>query len=491
MCNCNLYRSRIFSRRTDGYKPSHWLFYEDGIREMYDYLESRGGMFADMTFFGLQALLKKYFVSCPSHPIITHDENRKAHKSFNRYYGMDGIYNHQGWSDIADLGYLPLEIWALPEGTKTPVRTPQAVYWNTDPRFPWLPGYIEPLTFKVWNPSTVCTLSQHCKTVLRDGLRETGTEELLQYMLHDFGYRGVSSEESAEFAGAAHLVNFMGTDTVPAIDFINEYYGNGEVDEDGDPTYMPGCSVRATEHSVMTHRGKKLEPIVVRDILQKCPNGIVAMVGDSYDIFNFAGQILGTDLHTEVIEREGLVVIRPDSGDPIPTMLKLLWILGEKFGFTENAKGFRVLNHVRTLQGDKNDYDAIYNMIRALKGASWSLDNIATFGMGGALLQGSTRDTQKYAIKLSSLTDANGEWRDVSKDPITDPGKYSKPGRFAVIAYTDAKGALKHKTVNVKQGEPMPFGNVLRPVFRNGKLLVDEPFETIRTRANQWMAEAA
>ena len=478
-------RDIIWAKLTDGYKPSHWMFYEDGIREMYDYMESRGGVFADMTFFGLQALLKKYFLG----NIITRYEVRRCRKFFKSYYGMEGIFNAEGWNGIADLGYLPLEMWAVPEGTKTPVRTPQVVYWNTDPRFPWLPGYIEPLAFKVWNPSTVCTLSQHCKAVLHQGLMETGSPELLPYMLHDFGYRGVSSEESAEFAGAAHLVNFRGTDTLPAIDFINRYYSDGVADEDGDPVYMPGCSVRATEHSVMTHRGRKLEVETVREILRKCPTGIIAMVGDSYDIFRFAGEILGGDLHTEVVEREGLVVVRPDSGEPIPTMLKLLWILGEKFGWYNNTKSYRTLNHVRTLQGDKNDYNAIYDMIRAIKGAGWSLDNIATFGMGGALLQGSTRDTQQMAVKLSSLTDADGNWRDVSKDPITDPGKYSKAGRFAVVGYLNVKGHMRYRTVTLKQGEALPLGNILRPVFRNGKLLVDEPFETIRARADQWMFE--
>jgi nicotinamide phosphoribosyltransferase len=472
---------RIFAKKTDGYKPSHWMFYEEGITQMYDYLTSRGGMFDKLMMFGAQAHAIKYLCN----RVITPKQVERARKFYTKYFGMDNVFNHDGWMDIATRldGHLPIELCALPEGlSDVPVQTPMLAYYNTDPKHAWLCGYLEPLIFKVWNPITVASLSQHIKKVIYQFLQETGTPKDIVWKLHDFGYRGVSSEESAEYAGAAHLVNFMGSDTIPAIDFVNEFYSDGDFDKDGDPIYMPAFSVRATEHSVMTHRGRVLEEEVVRDILTKCPTGIIAMVGDSYNIFDFAEKILGTDLHTEVVERDGIVVIRPDSGDPISTMMKLLWILGEKFGYTTNEKGYRVLNHVRTLQGDKNDYDAIYNMLRALKGGMWSADNIATFGMGGALLQASTRDTQNMAVKLSSLTDKWGNWRGVYKDPVNDPGKGSKAGRFAVVK---EDGRIVTKVL--KQGEPVPENNLLRPIFRNGKLLIHDDFETVRRRADEWM----
>ena len=485
---------RLFPKKTDGYKPSHWQFYELGVTEMYDYLESRGGDYQSLTVYGIQGLLMKYLVG----QVVTPDEVRRSRKFYAKYFGMDGVFNYEGWMYIAEKlgGRLPLEVWALPEGIQVPVRTPMMTYVNTDPNCAWLAGYLEPVMFKAWNPITVATLSQHCKKVLYEGLVKSGTPSDIIWKLHDFGYRGVSSEESAEIAGSAHLVNFWGTDTIPAIDYVNEFYSDGSLDEDGDPTYMPGFSVRATEHSVMTHRGLAKESEVVRDILSKCPNGIIAMVGDSRNIFEFAEKIIGTDFHTEVVEREGIVVIRPDSGEPIPTMMKLLWILGEKFGYTTNEKGYRVLGtaaensvgKIKTLQGDKNDYHAIYNMIQALHGGNWSLDNIATFGVGGALLQASTRDTQKMAVKLSSLTDITGKWRDVMKDPITDPGKGSKAGRFAVISEVDpATGRERIVTRTLAQGEPNPANNLLRPVYRNGEMLVHDNFETIRARANKWM----
>lgn len=471
---------RNIAKRTDGYKPSHWLFMEPGIQDTWDYLESRGGVYGDMTVFGLQGHAYKYLCG----RVITPEQVEQANRFYARYYGMTGVFNYHGWMRIATTleGRLPLELYALPEGLQVPVRTPLYQYHVTDPDSWWLPGYSEPLMFKPWYPSTTSTISQHCKRVLWDGLKESGTEADIAWKLHDFGYRGVSSEESAEIGGAAHLVHFKGTDTIPAIDYINEFYGDGQVDAYGDPTYMPGFSVRATEHSVMTHRGRKLELEVVRRILQVCPTGIIAMVGDSYDIFNFADQILGVDLHAEVVGRDGLVVVRPDSGDPVPTMMKLLWILGERFGWTMNSKKFKVLNHVRTLQGDKNNYDAIYKMVRAVIGAGWSLDNIATFGMGGGLLQDSDRDTQKMKIALSSLTDKDGNWRDVNKDPITDPGKFSRPGRFAVV-FEDGRIVTKA----LKQGEPRPAGDMFELVYRNGEWLKHTTFETIRERADRWM----
>lgn len=487
---------RLFPKRTDGYKPSHWMFNQLGVTEMYDYMTSRGGKFDKTMMFGAQAMIMKYL--CGS--VVTPDQVRRANKFYKAYFGMDGVFNYDAWMDIATRlkGRLPLEIYALPEGlSEIPVQTPLLAYMNTDPKHGWLSGYLEPLIFKMWNTITVGTLSQKTKMMIYQFLMETGTPEDIIWKLHDFGYRGVSSEESAEFAGMSHLVNFWGTDTIPAIDCVNEFYSDGKFDEDGDPTYMPGFSVRATEHSVMTQLGRNGEPEVVKNILAKCPNGIIAMVGDSFNIFDFADKIIGQQFHTEVVEREGIVVIRPDSGDPIPTMVKVLWHLGERFGKTMNGKGYnligagKALGKVKVLQGDGNNYDSIYDMCRALKGAGWSIDNMATWGMGGALLQGSTRDTQKMAVKLSSLTDAQGLWRDIYKDPITDPGKGSKFGRFAVIEESNpVTGAKRFVTKVLKQGEKAPAGNLLRTIYRNGDLLIHDSFETVRARANAWMPQS-
>ena len=403
---------RLFPKRTDGYKPSHWLFQQPGVTECYDYLCSRGGMFNELMMFGAQAHIMKYLLGS----VVTPQQVRRADKFYTKYFGRPGVFNVEAWMDIATRlnGGLPLEIFALPEGlSDVPVQTPMLAYVNTDPKHAHLSGYLEPLMFKIWNTITVASLSQHIKQMIYKFLQETGTPESIIWKLHDFGYRGVSSEESAEAAGGAHLVNFWGTDTIPAIDFVNEFYSDGNFDEDGDANFMPGFSVCATEHADMTQEGREGQAEIIRQVLKACPTGIIAMVGDSYDIFDFAERLLGTEFHTEVIEREGLVVCRPDSGDPVPTMMKLNWIFGEKFGWTafpdtHRAAGYRVFGKesdgsygkIKTLQGDKNNYDAIYDMCRAYKGGMWSLDNLAAFGMGGALLQGSTRDTQKMKMRI-------------------------------------------------------------------------------------------
>ena len=476
--------TRDFEMKSDGYKYSHWMFQDDGVTENYDYLTSRGGLFNELTMFGTQAMLMKHLVG----KRITPDSVRRTAKKVGRYFHNPTVFNADAFMDIAVRlgGKIPIRVWSLPEGLNgIPVQTPLLTYQNTDPKHPAISGFLEPLKLQLWNPITIASLSQHIKQMQLEFLKETGTPELIQWFLHDFGLRGVSSMESAEIAGAAHGINFRGSDTFIAADFINEFYSDGIFDEDGDPTYSPFDTVVATEHSVMTQRGRIGEPSLVAEIMRRYPNGIVSMVGDSYDIFNFADQIMGVGLHTEVIEREGMVVIRPDSGEPIPTMLKVLWHLGERFGWTVNNKGYRVLNNIRTLQGDKNDYDAIYNMLRALKGAQWSADNIATFGMGGALLQASNRDTQKMAVKLCSMT-KDGQWVDVTKDPITDPGKGSKGGRFAVV-FEDTPTGKRMVTKKLVQGQPEPEGNLLREVFCDGELLIHENYETIRARANSWM----
>lgn len=473
---------RTVTKSTDGYKPSHWLFTDPTFQDAYAHLISRGGLYGDMTVFGLQAYVNKYLCG----RVITPEEVERDNRFYTRYYRKSGVFNYQGWMYIAKNleGRLPLEIFALPEGMIVPVQTPMLAYHVTDKNCEWLTGHLEPRLFKVWYPSMVSTISQHCKRVLLEGLKESGTEANIMHMLTDFGYRGASSEEAAEVGAAAHLVHFNSTDTIVGIDHVNEFYGDGEVDSYGDPTYMPGFGAIATKHFVMTQGGREYEPEVVRNVLKVCPDGLVVMVGDSYDIFHFCEKILGEQFHTEVVAHEGIIGVRPDSGDPIPTMLKVMWILGEKFGWTQHPTKpkYRLLNHLRTLQGDKNNYNNIYNMIRALHGVGWSLDNILTFGMGGELLQGSTRDTQKMKMAGSSITDGNGLWRAINKDPVTDPGKFSKPGRFAVVV---ENGKVVTKTL--VQGQPIPSGNLLEVVYRNGDWLKHTTFETVRERANRWI----
>jgi nicotinamide phosphoribosyltransferase len=256
---------------------------------------------------------------------------------------------------------------------------------NTDPSAYWLTNFVESLLTHVWYPSTVATLSRHTKEVIAQFLKNTAdSQDGLPFMLHDFGYRGASSDETAAIGGAAHLVNFMGTDTLPAMVLAHETYG-------ADYESL-AFSVPATEHSVMTALGSEGEYSIVHQLLQDHPTGILSVVADSYNIYRFVEEISNdTWLRTEILERDGVFVVRPDSTTPRhPTPETLTeWIvtrLGEAFGTTTNSKGFKVLDpHVRVLWGDGIDPHGIANILGRLQLAGYSAENMV-FGMGGGLL---------------------------------------------------------------------------------------------------------
>jgi nicotinamide phosphoribosyltransferase len=338
---------------------------------------------------------------------------------------------------------------------------------NTDIRFPWLTNYMETLLLKVWYPITVATLSREIKRVFLFHLERTGDPSLIPFKLHDFGYRGVTSEETAAIGGAAHLVNFQGTDTIAGIALVREYYGARE---------MPGFSVPAAEHSTITAWGREHEADAYRNMLLQFPDGIVACVSDSYNVFNACQHIWGEELRELVMARNGVLVIRPDSGDPKTVVLRVLDILGEKFGFEINSKGYKVLvKQVRVIQGDGMNYWTIQDVLTALTRAGWSADNI-TFGMGGALLQQVNRDTQKFAFKCSNVT-VNGESRAVWKDPITDESKAQKRGRLALIEHDHA-----FETITTSPADGDKAG-ILQTVFLNGEIVRRHTLAEIRERA--------
>jgi len=327
----------------------------------------------------------------------------------------------------------------------------------------------------VWYGTTVATQSYTIKQVILDYLERTGDPTTIDFKLHDFGARGVSSLESAGIGGAAHLVNFMGTDTISGILYAREYYSAG----------IAGFSIPAAEHSTITSWGRDSEVDAYRNILNNFakPGSIVAIVSDSYDIYNAAENLWGGELRQQVIDSGATVVIRPDSGDPVEVNRKLIQILDRKFGSTVNAKGFKVLNNIRLIQGDGVNELTIRSILSSFMALGYSADNIA-FGMGGALLQQLDRDTQKFAMKCSSAQ-INGEWVDVVKDPITDSGKKSKAGR---VTLWQSGGELASGVVpptgwfDKAVGE---FTDALETVYLNGKLVKEIDFATIRANSKK------
>jgi nicotinamide phosphoribosyltransferase len=463
-----------FLLRTDSYKFTHWKQYPPNTTGIYSYLESRGGMFPNTVFFGLQYYLKAYFEGTRFSPAdIAHADD------FCRQHFGQNLFNHDGWTRLYEKhhGVLPVRIKAVPEGTVVPLHNVLVTIENTDPEFPWLTNYLETLLMKVWYPTTVATLSREIKKIIGGFLVRTGDPSLLPFKLHDFGYRGVSSEETAGIGGAAHLVNFLGSDTVAGIVLLQRFYG---------AKTMPGFSIPASEHSTITAWGRDHEVDAYQNMLQAYPTGLVACVSDSYDVYNACEKLWGELLKPDIVHRNGTLVIRPDSGDPVTVLTKVFEILGEKFGYETNSKGYRVLPPcVRVIQGDGVNMFTIQNMLFHLsKFHGWSADNLA-FGMGGALLQQLNRDTQKFAFKCSTA-EINGKWQPVYKDPVTDPGKNSKHGRLALV---EPEPGEFHTVENAGGGE-FDGEDHLVTVFENGKILLNYSLDSIRARAEVKLSES-
>ena len=316
---------------TDSYKVSHHVQYKPGTTRIYSYFESRSGsVFPWTVFFGLQYWLKQYLAG----PVVTREKIDEAEELFNLHFG-GRVFNRRGWEHILNKhgGHLPIEIKAVPEGSVVKESNVLMTVENTDPAAFWLTNYLETLLVQVWYPSTVATQSRAMKIIILKYLALTGDESLIAFKLHDFGFRGVTCPEQAAIGGAAHLVNFQGTDTVAALVLLRKFYGEK----------IAGFSIPAAEHSTITSWGRDHEVDACRNMLRQYPSGLVATVSDSYDIFNCCANIWGGALKQEVLARDGTLVIRPDSGDPPTIVVKVLDILGDKFGFTVNAKGYKVL----------------------------------------------------------------------------------------------------------------------------------------------------
>ena len=455
---------------TDSYKVSMFKQYPAGTTGVYSYIESRGGRYDRTVFFGLQAFIKEYLLE----PITQTDID--IAEEILTAHGLP--FNRAGWQYILDqhMGYLPVVIKSVPEGTVVPVSNVLATIENTDPNCFWLTTWLETALLRaVWYPTTVATQSWKIKQVILDALEKTGDPTTIDFKLHDFGARGVSSMESAGIGGAAHLVNFMGTDTITGILFAREYYNAG----------IAGFSIPAAEHSTITSWGRDNEVKAYENMLTQFakPGSILAVVSDSYDIYNAVDKLWGEELRQKVIDSGATVVIRPDSGDPDIVCRQLVQKLDAKFGSTVNSKGFRVLNNVRLIQGDGVNENTIRTILGSFQAYGYSADNIA-FGMGGALLQQLDRDTQRFAMKCSSA-EINGQWVDVQKDPITDSGKKSKAGRVTLWNSGGEWISAVNKPTGWHDKGIGDFVDALQEVYRDGKLVKEISFEQVRANARK------
>lgn len=458
---------------SDSYKFSHYLQFPPGSEFINSYIEPRGvakdfPQTNEIVNAGLQGYIKKYLNRKMTQPDIVAAEH---------YATLHGVpFNREGWEYIVTKygGYLPLHIQALPEGTVFPLSTCQVQVVNTDPKVPWLTSYIETALLRaIWYPSTVATLSREIKKVFKRYLDETSDNpEVIDFMLHDFGARGCSSQETAEIGGAAHLLNFKGSDTMEAISYINDYMRAPST-----PFEMPAYSIPASEHATLTSwlscGGE--EAAFENMIDQFGGDGkIYACVSDSYDIYHAVNVLWGQKLKQKILDKGGRLVVRPDSGDPKTVILDILYNLAKNFGTETNSKGYFVLHpSVRVIQGDGVDYHSIQEILEEMKRNNFSAENIV-FGVGGALLQKVNRDSLKYAMKASAIQ-INGEWHDVYKDPVTDKGKRSKRGRLAV-----------NYAFETVRAENSP-SNMLKTYYKLDEYdtyILGEDFKTMRNRAS-------
>lgn len=455
---------------TDVYKNTHFGFMEPNTTSTFAYIEARkGGEYDKHKFFGLQYFLKKYFTQQITYEMI--DEAEKVMKN------MVGVFNREGWEYIVRNhdGYLPLRIKAVKEGAVVPEGNALVTVENTDPNCAWLVTYFETALLRaVWYPTTVATRSWVMKNVIYDYHLRTGDVSRVPYIFIDFGARGVSSQESSEIGGLAHLVGasngapVTGTDNILAVTAAIDYY-------DSDINDVIGVSVPASEHSVTTARGIDGEEQFISDAIDVYggEGKIISLVADSYDMDNFI-EIIGTSLKEKIIENGCVITVRPDSGIPEEVVLHTVESLASYYGYIENDKGYKVLHpSVRVIQGDGINLNSLNRIYGNLKSHGWSADNLAV-GCGGYLLQQLNRDTLRFAMKASHVV-VDGDSRDVFKAPKTDLTKSSKKGRIALVKESDTILTVKEDEVTNSMVE------LLQVVFENGCLYNEQTLNQIRS----------
>lgn len=477
----------------DFYKISHREMYPEGTELVYSTWTpraSRNGL-DKVVAFGFQGFIKTYLINYFNDNFFNVSKE-KVVQDYKRVIkstlGVDANTKHI--EDLHDLGYLPLLIKALPEGTLVPLRVPMLTIQNTDPKFFWVTNFIETLmSCNLWQASTSATLANEYRNILNKAALETvGNTDFVQFQGHDFSMRGLSSLESACTSGAGHLLSFVGTDTIPAILYAENLYS-----ADG----LVGTSIPATEHSIQCTYGDDMK--YLETMLTKVhPNGFVSIVSDGYDFWDVIGRVVPA-LKDKILARFGgpvgdRVVIRPDSGDPVKIVcgdpdatpgslqfkgaIEALW---DVFGGTVTEKGYKVLDsHIGLIYGDAITLSRAQEIVDRLKAKGFASIN-AVFGIGSYTYQYNTRDTFGFALK-STLAVINGDEKQIFKDPKTDDGT-KKSQRGAVIVAMD-----ENKEIRVIQDLSLKDSNqgLLKPIFENGKLLKEETFTTIRNRlANQ------
>lgn len=505
----------------DGYKLSHHKMYPQGITRLFSNFTPRKSRIKGvdkMVWFGLQYYIKRYlqegwqreFFDRPWNEL--EDEYKRFTKS---YFGVEETCNH--FKALHELGYLPIAIWSLPEGSRVNIGVPTMVMFNTHENFAWLVNFLETnLSNVVWSPSVTATIGHEYRRLFDRWAEKTGGDpNSVQFQGHDFAMRGYSSTETSQTSGAGHLLSFSGTDTIPAIMMLEKYYG-ADLDSE-----LVGCSVPATEHSVMTSYGKENEIDAFKRLLELYPTGILSVVSDSFDLWAVCTKFL-PELKDQILARNGKLVIRPDSGNPVdilcgcstesllqkdnkfyikgeyksykdlsgaevwgdydlgkevtyPEIKGVVELLWDVFGGTINEKGYKVLDpHIGCIYGDSITLERADEICKRLEAKGFCSTNWVA-GIGSFTYQYNTRDTFGMAMK-ATYCEVDGKSREIFKDPITDNGeKKSAKGLLAV--YGNQRDGF-----TLEQGVEWEdvFGCAFNPQFANGILVTETNLKEIR-----------
>ena len=485
----------------DFYKSDHHRQYPEGTTEVYSNFTARSGRLSKViketydnkvVFFGLQYFIKDFFINAWNEQFFKKPKNEviDTYKRRMDYsLGKDAI-SVEHISALHDLGYLPLKIKALPEGTRVPIGVPILTIVNTHPNFFWLTNYIETvISCYLWKPTTSATTAFEYKKLLTEYAIKTGApKDFVQFQAHDFSFRGMSSLQDAALSGAGHLTSFWGTDTVPAIDLAEDYYGANAEQE------MIGCSVPATEHSVMCMGRQDGELSTFKRLISELyPSGIVSIVSDTWDFWKVVTEytVLLKDI---ILQRDGKLVIRPDSGDPVkiiagdpeapensPEYKGAIECLWDIFRGTITDQGYKLLDsHIGLIYGDSITLERAQAILQRLEEKGFASTNVV-FGIGSYTYQYATRDNFGFAMKATSGI-VNGIRRDIYKDPKTDSGtKKSAKGLLRVERLGDSLALYDQQTEEQeKQG-------ALEVVFLDGKLTKSMSLTEIRNRIDEYL----
>ena len=480
----------------DGYKVGHKFQYPEGTTLVYSNLtprKSRSAEVNEIVFFGLQYFIKEYLIRQFNEDFFKKpkaDVLKEYARRMDNYLGKDSItYQHIG--DLHDLGYLPLEIKALPEGSLVPMKVPIFTIKNTLPEFFWLTNMLETVMSAIlWKPCTSATTAfEYLQTFTRYAKETVGDDlSFIPWQGHDFSFRGMSGIEDAVMSGAGHLLSFAGTDTIPAIDFLEQYYRADAEKE------LIGGSVPATEHSVMCMGTQGDEIGTFERLITKVyPAGIVSIVSDTWDFWQVITGFL-PELKEKILARNGKVVIRPDSGDPVkiivgdrdapvgsPEYKGAIECLWETFGGTITQKGYKLLDgHIGLIYGDSITTERQLAILEGLKTKGFASYNVV-LGIGSYTYEYVTRDTFGFAMK-ATYGEVNGVGRDIFKDPKTDDGTKKSAKRLMQVYRNSATGklALKDQCTWKEEGQ-----GELKTVLKDGQLLVDWSLAEIRDRVKK------